>query len=263
MHAPSIYTDVDGTLLGDDGQLAFSVSTLREAAERGRLVLASSRTLEELAVFAAAWGVDADLIAENGALIGRRAPIAGLRPESLAGADWWVLPLGAPRRVLWQLLHEVAARDGVRVDVVDKWPTAQWTAATGQSPQEAARAQRRRASVLVAHLPPPLASHLQAAGFDVAPGGRWTCITRGAGKGAALQVHAARWGRLADAIAVGDAANDCSMLAAVPNALIVRRADGSVDPALAALSPPARVLAVAGARAWPDVLDYLPPPRSR
>jgi predicted mannosyl-3-phosphoglycerate phosphatase (HAD superfamily) len=259
MRLPSVYTDVDGTLLDDDGRLAFAVSTLREAAARAHLVLTSSRTLDELAALAAAWGVSADLIAENGAWIGRAAPTPRSESVCLAGRAWWMRRVGAARPDVRQAVLNVATSLGQAPDFCDEWPHATWMAETGQSLDEAKRARRRRGSVLLRDLSPVMAASLRQAGLDAQPGGRWTCVTRGASKGVAARLHASLAQQTGESIGVGDAANDRSLLEATDRAFIVRRPDGTIDHALAALSPGATVLSAPGPRAWPELLDHLPP----
>ncbi|MBI2408656.1 MAG: hypothetical protein HYV19_10185 [Gemmatimonadetes bacterium] len=259
MRAPSVYTDVDGTLLGDDDQLAFPNSSLREAAARARLILTSSRSLDELAALAVQWDVSVDLIAENGACIARRTPTIGAERAAVAGSAWWIRRVGTPRTELRRDLLALGEAHGVAVDLADEWPVTVWRAETGQSVDAAKRARLRRGSVLLSDVSPSFAATLRAAGFDAEPGGRWTCVTRGVDKGRAARLHAALCDGGGLTYGIGDAANDRSLLESVDRAFIVRRRDGSIDPALANLAPRAQVLTNAGPSAWPELLQHLPP----
>ena len=257
MCAPYVYSDVDGTLLDDNGQLACA-SALREVAERAHLVLASSRTLDELSALTLSWGIRADLIAENGAWMAWTSPQGASVRESMEGADWWVRQVGEDRTAVLRLLRATSSADSTPRQLADEWPEAEWRRATGQSAADARRARRRRGSVLLADASAQQLAAWRAAGFDAEPGGRWTCVTRGAGKGRAVRLHATLAGSPPVTIGIGDAANDRSLLGAVSTPLIVRRRDGSVDPALRDLLPPAVVLGTSGAAAWSEVLDFLP-----
>ncbi|HEY3288077.1 MAG TPA: HAD-IIB family hydrolase [Gemmatimonadaceae bacterium] len=259
MRLPSVYTDVDGTLLDDDGRLAFAVTTLREVATRVHLVLTSSRTLDELAAFTAAWNISADLIAENGAWIGRTAPTPRSESVCLAGRAWWIRRVGAPRREVRQAVLDVATAHGVTVDFTDEWSHTTWIAETGQTLEEAKRARLRRGSVLLRDASPAVVRALRQSGLDAEPGGRWTCVTLGAGKGAAARLLATLSSRSGAMIGVGDAANDRSLLETADRAFIVRHRNGTVDPALSRLAPPATILASPGPQAWPELLEHLPP----
>lgn len=257
MCAPYVYSDVDGTLLDDNGQLACP-SALREVAERAHLVLASSRTLDELSALTRSWGIRADLIAENGAWMAWTNPQGASVRESIEGADWWVLQVGEDRAALLRLLRATSPADTAPPALADEWSVAEWCRVTGQTASDALRAQRRRGSVLLCGACSRQLEAWRAAGLEIEPGGRWICVTRGAGKGRAVRLHAMLAGSPPITIGVGDAANDRSMLSDVSQPLIVRRMDGRVDPALRDLVPPAVVLGAPGAAAWGEVLDLLP-----
>lgn len=257
MCAPYVYTDVDGTLLDDNGQLACA-SALREVAERAHLVLASSRTLDELSALTLSWGIRADLIAENGAWMAWTSPQGASVRESIEGADWWVLQVGEDRDAVLRLLFATSTADSTPPQLADEWTEAEWRRATGQSVIDARRARRRRGSVLLTGASAQQLAAWRTAGLEPEPGGRWMCVTRGAGKGRAMRLHATIAGSPPLTIGIGDAANDRSLLGAVSQPLIVRRSDGRVDPALLDLVPPAAVLDAPGAAAWGEVLKYLP-----
>jgi HAD superfamily hydrolase (TIGR01484 family) len=257
MCAPYVYSDVDGTLLDAASRLACA-SALHDVAARAHLVLVSSRTLDELSALTLQWGIRADLIAENGAWMAWTNPQGASVQESIEGESWWVRQVGEDRAAVARLLRATCPSDAALPVVADEWPAAEWRRATGHSAAEALRVQRRRGSVLLDSASPQQLTAWRAAGLEAEPGGRWICVTRGAGKGKAVRLHATLAGNPPVTIGVGDAANDRSLLSAVSRPLIVRRVDGGVDPALLDLVPPALVLEAFGPAAWAEVPGFLP-----
>lgn len=221
-----IFSDVDGTLLDDDGHCPLSSSALRTAAQRHQVVLASSREISELAPIGQRFGFSPWCIAEDGAVIGH--------PDGTAE------PLGVLRA---QLL--VATRGALSEREHEALILA-----------EPAAARQRVASVLlpISVLTPMLRERLSGAQLRVTVGGRWATITSNASKGMAAGVVSRRLG-VPRWAAIGNAANDATLLGEAWRAFVIRNPDGH-DPVLIRI-PDAVLLTAPGPAGWLEMLDLL------
>lgn len=222
-----IFSDVDGTLLADDGTCPLPVGELRRVMERHEVVLASSRDVDELRDVQELLGWHGGLIAEDGATLVHEGDIE---------------LLGAPRAVL---LRRV--RDTVGPGVADVLLAA-----------EPAAARNRLASILVpiATATPMLREQLGSAGLRLTPGGRWATITAGSTKGTAARVLASRLG-VTKWAAIGNAENDATLLCEAWRAYVIRNPEGH-DPELAQIDGAVR-LTVQGPEGWLEMLRMLEP----
>lgn len=221
-----LFTDVDGTLIDAAGACAAPPALLAQVAETHEIVLASSRTVEELDHLALRIGLTPPgaltaVIAEDGAIVrdrdGECLRIGQARDELLRrGAD----------------LPELRAHASAVVNI------------------------GREASLLV---PVGLATddarrRFRARGLTLSPGGRWATITADADKGSAAR-------RLADRrqtsqwIAVGNDSNDLTLLAIASRAFVIRNAGGH-HPALAAI-PGVSLLEQEGSSGWIEMAARL------
>jgi mannosyl-3-phosphoglycerate phosphatase len=92
----------------------------------------------------------------------------------------------------------------------------------------------------------------RARGLRVTHGGRLHHLTGGVDKADALRALVAAWpGRIGGGIvALGDAANDLPLLLVADRPIVMPRADGSIDPALAARLGRSERAPLAGPAGW-------------
>jgi predicted mannosyl-3-phosphoglycerate phosphatase (HAD superfamily) len=223
-----IFSDVDGTLLEDDGTCRLPAGRLARAARQHRVVLASSRDVGELHAVHELLGWSGEVIAEDGAVI--------------ATADGTEL-LGTARGGLLEVLHATLP-DHITAPLLASEP---------------ARARQRLGSVLLPRqmVDAEMRAKLEAAGLQAMPGGRWTTLTQGSTKGSAARAMAVRWGVTRWA-AIGNAPNDATLLSASWRSFVIRNPDGH-DPALARIAG-ATLLTVPGPEGWLEMLDLLDQP---
>lgn len=223
-----IYSDVDGTLIDDFGGDAFDAC--RAASAWAQVILASSRTVVELARLQDAIGLTGPVLAENGAVVAVRAddPMA---PE-LPGRAEEVEILGAR----WRLGHMAPGFDALHrrlrhLSHADRDLVAHAiTAAKGGTDREA---KARWHSVLLQLPDGPECDRLVAvfrdAGLRAEPGGHWMQLVSDADKGQAATALTAEWtahhGR-PTTVAIGDEGNDVSLFGVVDRAFVVRRPVG-------------------------------------
>lgn len=224
-----IFSDVDGTLLDDDGGSSLSSTRLQQAARQHQVVLASSRAVSELHRLQVHFGFSPWCIAEDGAVIAHLAV-----PQETLGVPRAQL-LSAIRSVLSSTDHDA---------LVHAEPLA---------------ARRREASVLLpmSVITPKLRECLEGAQLRVAVGGRWATITGGADKGSAARVLGNRLGVTRWA-AIGNAPNDATLLGEAWRSFVVRNPEGH-DPVLARIEG-ATLLTAPGPDGWLEMLELLEQP---
>jgi mannosyl-3-phosphoglycerate phosphatase len=243
----ALFSDVDGTLLDSNDRLAITARDVARLGPRAELILASSRTLVELAVIQRRLGVVAPMIAENGAVVSF--------PPRWRG--------GSSTRTEVQVLGDTAAhlRPRVRrcaleaeVSIVDQRDLL----------PDHARALRRGYSVCVRDWTGLGAEQfldvLHRDGLSATRSGKWITITRGADKGTAaravLERAESRSAPFAWTVAIGNAANDAPLLAVTEGRYAIRnprRGHQSELLDLAGVMP----LASSGARAWREALSTI------
>lgn len=243
-----VATDLDGTLLDFE---TYDFSPARPALEALHaagvpLVLASAKTAAEMAALAPVLGATA-VVVENGGAVVACFPDAldPAAPWQQSAGGGWRLVLGPTRDALLAVLPEVAREAGASVRPFAALSVDEVVALTGLPPEDAGRAMEREHDepFLVTE---PLGRDLEvdarleaaaiARGLRVTHGGRLHHLTGPVDKADALRALVATWpggleGRL---VALGDAANDLPLLLAADRPIVMPRADGSIDPALAA-----------------------------
>ncbi|MEP7382928.1 MAG: HAD hydrolase family protein [Gemmatimonadota bacterium] len=254
MPARLLFSDVDGTLLGADGQYAMSAAELASAAPRLDIVLASSRTVLELSRNQRDLGIAGPVVAENGAVMAWPAAAALSDVGALETIDarsWQVVLIGASAEPLRRVVREAAQQLGTEyIDQADVEPML-----------------GRRCSVLLRPVPgrdfgslAGLVTTLRERGLSVASGGSWLAVTGGADKGDGVRAVLACWLRLghrhAVVAAAGDADNDRALLLAADRRFVIARPDGSWHPALCAL-PGVECVPTTGVAGWRDVVHRL------
>lgn len=253
-----IFSDVDGTLIDDAGGNAFDAC--RDAAAWAQVILASSRTVVELARLQDAIGLTGPVLAENGAVVAVRAgdPMAPALPgrqedTTILGQPWRVGHLAPGFDALHARLRHLTPADR---DLVARAITAAKNATDRE-------AKARWHSVLVA-MPAGderqrLIEAFRGAGIRAEPGGHWMQLVSDADKGHAAVALTTEWtsqhGRPVT-VAIGDESNDVSLFGAVDRSYVVHRPGAGHHPDLAAV-PRAELLVAEGIAGWPEMLERL------
>lgn len=253
-----VATDLDGCLL----DASYSYEPARPAlAALARdvvpLVLVSSKTRAEMEPLVRVLGLDTPFVVENGgALVVPRALAPRGTPPPEDDGPYVEVALGTPRRLLVEALHDLAARAGVKVRGFAGLTSSDLQRLTGLSSAAAARALRRDYDepFLVEGGDEPAARLAGAAvrrGLVVTRGGQFHHLTGRVGKGDALQRLLELYGPgRFFTVALGDAANDLSMLERCDRPVVVPRANGSLEPVLAAALPRAERAPAPGPTGW-------------
>ena len=243
----ALFSDVDGTLLSATDHLAITPADVMRLAPHAELILASSRTLVELGEVQKRLGLDGALIAENGAVMSFPPRWRGKgtrRRETLV--------LGDALKLLHPRVKRCAAEAGVSiVDQRDLYP-------------HKGRSLKREFSVCIRDWSGPGSERFLAAllrdGLLATRSGRWITITRGADKGTAARAvlaHAERLGAgFERSVAIGNAANDQSLLAATQARFAIRNPRRGHHGELLLL-PDVIPLGASGARAWREALAII------
>lgn len=226
-----------------------AIATL--ARLRVPLVLCSSRARSEVTLVSRVFGLDAPLIAENGALL--LVPDGHLRggvPGGERDGAWHVLRLGPPLETLRRALERITAEAGVRVHrggVRAGLPGG--IGAPREHTEPFLIEDEGQAAAL--------ARAAEAQGLRLARGyGGWY-VCGGADKGLAVRTLLAlyeREGRRPRAIGLGSWPIDLPLLRAVHRPIVVPGPGGRVDPVLATGLPRAERAARGGPEGWNDAV---------
>ena len=244
----ALFSDVDGTLLDASDRLAISAAMVAGFSSNIELILASSRTLAELAVIQRRLGVSGPMIAENGAVVSFPA-----RWRGMATTRREVVILGDRAVSLVPRIHRCAAQAGVRV-VNQK-----------HFLPDRGRSIRRGYSVCLANWTGKSADTffncLTSCGLVGTRSGRWITITSGPDKGSGVRAVLDRAREIGapyrSTIAIGNAANDAPLFEAVDTRLAVKNRSGH-DPELRDI-PGVHLLSSSGTRAWKEALEVILP----
>lgn len=243
----ALFSDVDGTLLDANDRLAITAKDVARIAPHVELILASSRTLVELGDVQRRLELVGPLIAENGAVMSFPPRWRG---KGSRGRE--TLVLGDSVAILRPRVKRCAATAGVSiVDQRDILP-------------DRGRSLKREFSVCVRDWSGPgserFLAALQQDGLMATRSGTWITITLGADKGIAARAvlaHAERRGAgFERSVAIGNAANDQSLLAATHGRFAIRNPRRGHHEELLVL-PDVIPLSTSGARAWRVALDRI------
>jgi predicted mannosyl-3-phosphoglycerate phosphatase (HAD superfamily) len=257
-----LFADIDGTLWCGGERRDTLRRRLIRATGRARVVLASSRTIEEILELQTWTGVQTDFLAENGAqLVTRDARLAGELPgcdQVPASGSLFAKSLADPLGDLLPAVAEAARRYRVarHLAAAPGWPGA---------PASASSPPPRRASLLLPRTMFGDGAHagfvraVRAAGLEVVHGGEWTTISRGASKGQAARHYLEAARRLSArpirTAAIGNSDNDASLLCAVERPFVVRNPGGHAE-ALSEI-PGVRLLSRPACAGWYEALERL------
>lgn len=242
-----VFSDLDGTLLDE---ATYSFDAAREAlgalAARGvPLVLCSSKTRIEMERCAQAMGLASPLVVENGGAI--------LWPHA---GGYTVLARGTPRRRLIAALEDIARETGAVLRGFSTLSADEVARLTRLAPEAARDAMAREYDepfLVDAGDIGRIASAAERRGLRVTRGGRFHHLTGPTDKGQAVREIVATYqaaGRHVRSAALGDSANDLSMLKAVDRPIVVPRSAGAVDAELARALPQAERAPAPGPAGW-------------
>lgn len=242
-----IFTDLDGTLLEEDGSLsAVARAELdRLRARRVPVVPLTSKTRQELERWLDVLDAGGAGAFENGAGILRER---GKRAEEREAE---VLPGAVPVGELRAALDDLRRATGLLLFSFAEIPSSDWARLTGLRLEEAPAARAREFDLpFVA----PEGSGAALASWALPPrvrltrGGRFWHLSGDHDKGDALRVLASRLGG-GPTVGLGDAPTDAPFLRLADRAILVPRA-GGIDPELSALVPRAAHAPRAGGAGW-------------
>jgi mannosyl-3-phosphoglycerate phosphatase len=226
------------------------------------LVLCSTRARAEVAFVARVLGLDAPLVAENGALL--LVPEAHLRdgvPGGERDGDWHVLRLGPRRETLRRTLEDLAAETGVRVRLLSDLTSDERRQRGGLAsllgPTPAAREHTEPFLLEGEADAAALARAAEARGLRLTRGPSLWHLCGGADKGLALRTLVAlyeREGRRPEVIGLGSWPVDLPMLRAVGRPIVVPGPGGRIEAALAEGLPGAERAWQGGPRGWNDAV---------
>jgi len=241
-----VASDVDGCLLDEDD---YSFHAAHDALDELRrrdvpLVLASSKSRAEMELLVRELGLATPFVVENG------AAVVFPTGETLC----W----GIPRRRLVAALAEMAAETGFALRGFSSLSVDDVRRLTGLERAAARRAMQREYDepFLVPEGSDADARLERAAwvrGLRVSRGGRFHHLSGDADKSRGLKAVLLRYadaGLRPTVVALGDAANDRSLLAEADRPVVVPRPGRSVDPLLARALPGAECAPWPGPRGW-------------
>lgn len=262
-----IFTDLDGTLLDHD---TYDWTPARPAldalaARAVPVVLCSSKTRAEMRVLAAAMGLTAPLIVENGGGVWLPPSWPLPLPDGALAVDaGWIVVLGAHARELRPALRRLADRAGASLRGFGEMDVDEVAARTGLPRETAALAMQREFSEPFVAEGDVTREALDAAArglaLRVTQGGRFFHLIGSSDKGHAVRVVGGWLGArtAGTTLGFGDAPNDLPLLQAVDTPVIVPRLDGTPHPDLVAALPHATIAPAPGPRGWnAAVLDWL------
>jgi mannosyl-3-phosphoglycerate phosphatase len=219
------------------------------ARRRVPLVLCSGRPRAEVTFVSRTLGLDAPMIAENGAVL--LVP-AGHLPGGVPGAgregEWQVLRLGPPRETMRLSLEAVAAAAGARVRLLSDLTSGQRPSAREHT--EPFLLQGEDDAVALARV-------AEVRGLRLARGPGFWYLCGGADKGLAVRTLLAlyeREGNAPEAIGLGCWEVDLPMLRAVRRPIVVPGPGGRIEPALAASLPGVERAWHGGPSGWNDAV---------
>jgi len=245
-----VFTDLDGTLL-DSATYSFGPArpALRSLREAGiPLVPCTSKTRAEMEPLRRALGVEGPAIIENGG--------------GILEADGTLLALGPNGDRIFQAYDRLKKRVGGVLRAFHEMSEAELSAETGLSRVEAEGARRREFDIPFAILgdatkiEPVLAREAAKLGLRITRGGRYFHLHGPADKGKALHRVMRRF-RGRRAAAIGDSANDLSMLKAAHRAYAVMTRSGKHDPDLVRGISKLRLVERPGPEGWRIAVERL------
>jgi mannosyl-3-phosphoglycerate phosphatase len=239
-----VFTDLDGTLLDHHSYTwEAAVPALAELRQRRiPLIFCTSKTRTEVQSLRREMGNLDPFIVENGGAI---IVPQGYRPRLLPSKRWpgksWVM-IGCPYHEVIQDLRKLARTAGVFIRGFHQMTPTQVAQVTGLSSRDARFAYRREFDepfVIPNETPEKVRALRRIAkerGLQLQRGGRFWHISRGCDKGLAIRMlvglYRKAWAEDVRTIALGDSANDLSMLQEANTPVLIPKPNGSYDRAV-------------------------------
>ena len=265
-----IASDVDGTLLDEQGQLPCTPAQLRSAIHtvstrvaRCTIALASSRTLRELVVLQRAIGIPGPCIAEDGAVLAVDGPSGGAQIVHHGRRALHVQQFGRAAHELRHIMRNapaVASTDAANRSRAERASLGMGTAGAVRRGLD-----MREYSLLLdpSHVSDrdyrSLHSAVESNALHLRRGGKWLTLSDTPGKGPALlalREHLTAYNFAPTLVAIGNEENDISLLKVADLAFVIRNPHRGPHPALAAI-PHAVVLDTEGPGGWLEMLIRL------
>lgn len=266
---PMLLLGIDETL-GDDRMPApHVVHAWKALTSSADVVLASSRTVDELLVLLGELQADADLIAENGGCVAVRSlriaqALGATERLSRFGRRWFVACRGLAARKVVAAMGQARTLHGADVRFAHEVPRGR-RAQLLDSDYRTRLALARRCSAL-AEVPARTAANdawldtLRRAGYRTEVGRRWLTVWRGPDKGDAASAYLAACAQAGvvptQVTAVADGGSDASLLRVAATRFVVRRAHEGHDTTLLAV-PGAVPLEATAHRGWAEAVRRL------
>jgi mannosyl-3-phosphoglycerate phosphatase len=240
---PVVFTDLDGTLLDHHTYewTAAGPALAMLRREQIPLVLCSSKTASEIMPLRQVLNNRDPFIVENGGAVFIPSDyFTTPPPDASACRGYHVIELGRSYAELRRILHETGRDVGLPIRGCGDMDADEFSRLTGL-PLAAARLAMVRAydePFLIDAPPehhPVVLDRLRARGMHWTLGGRFYHVTGGHDKGIAVRrlssLYEREYGSLLT-IGLGDSLNDLPMLRAVDHPILVRKSNGSYDPAV-------------------------------
>ena len=230
-----VFTDLDGTLLGADYRPGPARAAVAALQARGvPLVFCSSKTRAEQQTIRAELGVNHPFIVENGAALLIPEGYFDFDFTSVAASGYRMIEFAAPYAEIRDKLTDLRQTQGLALRGYGDMSVAEVSALTGLDPDASRRAMAREYSETVvfdgsASEIERALSLLRDAGLETLRGSRFYSLHRGADKGRAARALIDLYRRqhgLVRSVAIGDSANDVSLLKAVDLPRLVRQPSG-------------------------------------
>jgi len=223
-----VFSDLDGSLLDhhDYSYVAAGPGLGRLEAMGAPLILATSKTRDEVQVFVEELGLDTPFIIENGG--GILIP-SGYFNSASNDLEYEELVLSAPVSELQHVLDQARA-DGYQFRSMLEMDINEIVDLTGLRPEEAERAARRHYTIPLVWRDdderlPGFQALIESSGFCLLRGGRFYHLQGRTDKSVALKNLVRRYEQLNDvpviSIALGDSGNDRKMLETADYAIVI------------------------------------------
>lgn len=262
-----VFTDLDATLLDEEthGYEAAAPALLALTRSGVPLILCTGRTRAEVEPLHLELGLTAPFVFENGGGIVIPSSARGWSaPLRARDGGPLVIPLGTPHAALVSALREISEEIGWPLLGFSDLTIEEVADRTGLSREAAGLAASREFDepFVIEGADPGTAEEARSAvasaaerrGLRLTRGGRFHHLTGPVDKGKAVRQLLGLHDGPVFSLALGDSANDLTMLQAVDRPVVVPRPDGSWSETLLGALPLARRAAFPGPQGWNDTI---------